>query len=122
MGGKRIWAHEKGLTALEGPSQGTGRQSAEDQGLGWSGPGRESPALELHVRGERVDEALTHVDKYLDEAALSGMPFIRIVHGKGTGTLKAAISDVLQGHPLVKTFYTAGRESGGAGVTVVEMV
>ncbi len=89
---------------------------------GWEGPGGEREfSSELHLLGERVEEALGRVDKYLDEAVLLGLPYVRIVHGKGTGALGRAIGGVLKGHPHVKCFYREALEHGGAGVTVVEL-
>ena len=77
--------------------------------------------LELNVIGSRVDEAIPRVDKYLDDAKLSGLKTVRIIHGKGTGRLRKAISEMLQEHPLVKNFYTGGMSEGGWGATIVEI-
>jgi DNA mismatch repair protein MutS2 len=59
------------------------------------------------------------VDRYVDDAARSGMPFVRIIHGKGTGVLRAAVRAQLARHPLVKEFHEGGTRDGGDGVTVV---
>lgn len=77
--------------------------------------------FELKLLGNRVEEAVQRVEKHLDEAALSGLFFVRIIHGVGTGVLKRAVAEVLEGHPLVKSFAPAEPECGGDGVTVVEM-
>ncbi len=74
---------------------------------------------ELHLRGLRVDEALTQLDRYLDRAALAGLAWVRIVHGKGTGALRQAVHDFLRDHPLVERWELAGPAEGGHGVTVV---
>ncbi len=74
---------------------------------------------ELHLRGLRVDEALSRLDRYLDRAALAGLPWVRIVHGKGTGTLRQAIHDFLRDHPLVERWELAAPAEGGHGVTIV---
>ncbi len=76
---------------------------------------------ELHLRGLTADEALTRLDKYLDDAALAGVPAVRIVHGKGTGVLRQAVSRFLKGHPLVAGFRPGEPGEGGAGVTVVRL-
>jgi len=76
-------------------------------------------ATELHLRGLRVDEALEQLDRYLHDAAMSGVPRARIVHGKGTGAVRRAVWDALAKHPLVNSFELATAEEGGAGVTVV---
>jgi DNA mismatch repair protein MutS2 len=77
---------------------------------------------EIEVRGQTVDEALPRVDQYLDQAYRAGLPWVRIVHGKGTGTLRRQVRDVLQKHPLVRSYETGKREEGGEGVTVAHLV
>ncbi len=84
-------------------------------------PAVESPGLELHLRGMTVDEALPAVDEYLNQAYLAGLPWVRIVHGKGSGALRKAIRDALRDHPLVKQFASAGENEGGDGATVVTL-
>ena len=79
------------------------------------------PGLELHLRGKRVDEILPELDRYLNDAFLAGLPQVRIVHGKGTGTLRQVVREQLAAHPLVKSFRTAERNQGGEGVTVAEL-
>jgi DNA mismatch repair protein MutS2 len=75
---------------------------------------------ELDLRGCRVDEALALVDKYLDDAILAGLPTVQLIHGKGTGALRAAIKEELTSHPLVKSYRLGESGEGGDGVTVVE--
>ncbi|MEG0013507.1 MAG: endonuclease MutS2 [Cellulosilyticaceae bacterium] len=76
---------------------------------------------EVDVRGMMVDEALPVVDKYLDDAYLSGLKQATIIHGKGTGALRAAISTMLKRHPHIATFRPGKYGEGEAGVTVVEL-
>jgi DNA mismatch repair protein MutS2 len=76
---------------------------------------------ELEVRGMRVDEAMLLIDQRLDDAFRAGLPQIRIVHGKGTGTLRRAIREALSRHPLVKSLTTPPPNEGGEGVTVAEL-
>jgi DNA mismatch repair protein MutS2 len=83
---------------------------------------RTPPGVELHLRGMRVEEALPRLDEYLDDAYLAGMPFVRIVHGKGTGTLRKVVQEALAGHPLVASFKSGELNEGGEGVTVVKLV
>ena len=59
-----------------------------------------SPGMELDLRGLTVDDMLIELDRYLDTAYLAGLPFVRIIHGKGTGALRQAVRDELRGHPL----------------------
>jgi len=81
-----------------------------------------APAVELDLRGRRVEDVLPQVDKHLDDAFLAGMPFVRIVHGKGTGALRQAVQQQLHEHPLVKSFRSGERGEGGSGVTVAYLV
>ena len=83
---------------------------------------RPSPGLELEMRGWRVEEALERLDKYLDEAYLARLPFVRIIHGKGTGRLRRAVRELLDGHPQVRGFRPGDQLEGGEGVTVVHLV
>ncbi len=81
----------------------------------------ESPGLELDLRGERVEGALPRLEKYLDNAYLAGLPYVRIIHGKGTGTLRQVVRDALAENPLVSSFRSGEREEGGDGVTVAKL-
>jgi DNA mismatch repair protein MutS2 len=80
------------------------------------------PATSLHLRGQRAEDALIELGKYLDKAYLARLPVVRIVHGKGTGALRQLVREELGGHPLVASFRSGAREEGGNGVTVVELV
>lgn len=78
-------------------------------------------ALETDVRGMTLDEALLVVDKFIDDAYLTGLSEVTIIHGKGTGVLRSGISEFLRKHPTVKS-YRAGRfGEGEMGVTVVTL-
>ena len=68
-----------------------------------------------------VEEALETVDKYLDEAFLAGLPSAVLIHGKGTGALRSAVTQFLSEHPQVKSYRLGGIGEGGLGVTVVEL-
>lgn len=81
----------------------------------------DSPGMELDIRGQRADEALASLDRYLDAAFLSGLPFVRIIHGKGTGKLRQVVRDALPQHPHVKSFERGGEKEGGEGVTVAKL-
>jgi DNA mismatch repair protein MutS2 len=76
---------------------------------------------EINVVGRRVDEAVDLTDKFLDDAFLSQMNTVRIVHGIGTGALRQAISELLSAHPHVSHFEAAPHSEGGRGVTVVTL-
>jgi DNA mismatch repair protein MutS2 len=80
----------------------------------------EKGKLELDIRGKMVDQALPILDKFIDDALLTGLPFVRIIHGKGTGALKEAIHKHLpQAHPGVE-FSLAEPAQGGSGATVIK--
>jgi DNA mismatch repair protein MutS2 len=76
---------------------------------------------EINVVGRKVDEAIDLTDKFLDDAFLSQMNTVRIVHGIGTGALRQAISELLSAHPHVSHFEAAPHSEGGRGVTVVTL-
>lgn len=76
---------------------------------------------ELDLRGETVDDALVLVDKYLDDASLAHFETVTIIHGKGTGALRSAITDMLRHHPHARSFRSGRYGEGEAGVTVVEV-
>ncbi len=81
----------------------------------------EPPPLELDLRGMAADEALDMLDRRLDAAYLTGLPYVRIVHGKGTGKLRAAIREALQDNDYITSFEPGKRGEGGDGVTVVRI-
>ncbi|HEY2981100.1 MAG TPA: endonuclease MutS2 [Anaerolineales bacterium] len=80
-----------------------------------------SPGMEISLRGKLVDDALDELERYLDRAYAAGLPFVRIIHGKGTGRLREAVRDRLKGHPHVASFEEGGDKEGGAGVTVAKL-
>lgn len=80
-----------------------------------------SPGLELDLRGQTVDEALPKLERYLDSAYYAGLPWGRIIHGKGTGKLRQAIREFLRSNPLVKSHQSGEETEGGDGVTVVKL-
>jgi DNA mismatch repair protein MutS2 len=81
---------------------------------------REGSLSELNVIGCNVDEALSRTERFLDEALMADVRSVRLIHGYGTGQLRRALAQYLQGHKLVANFASAPPEQGGGGVTVVE--
>ncbi len=81
-----------------------------------------SPGLELDLRGMMAEDAVSRLEDYLDKAYLSGMPFVRIIHGKGTGKLRQEVRAALKNNPQVATFEIGLETEGGDGVTVAKMV
>lgn len=75
---------------------------------------------EINLLGKTIDEAIAELDKYLDDAYLSHAPSVRIVHGKGTGALRQAVSQHLKRVSYVKSFHLGEYGEGDAGVTIVD--
>src|SRR5699024_10311504 len=76
---------------------------------------------EVDLRGKTLDEALLDLDKYLDDVYITGLKEAYIIHGKGTGVLRAGITNVLKNHRYIKTFRLGNHGEGGSGVTVIEL-
>ena len=91
---------------------------SSETGRGLNAP---SPGIELDLRGQRADDALEQLERYLDAAYLAGLPFVRIIHGKGTGKLRQAVREALHVHPHIKSFEAGGENEGGDGVTVAKL-
>lgn len=81
----------------------------------------QSVPMEINVIGENVEDACFVIDKYLDTCALNGLKNTRIVHGKGTGTLRKGIQKFLKDHPHVKSYRVGTFGEGEDGVTIVEL-
>lgn len=80
---------------------------------------KKSFSTEFDLRGKYLDEALIATDKYLDDAFLSSINEVSIIHGKGSGALRQGIREALKSHPHVKSYRTGNISEGGDGVTVV---
>ncbi|WP_066258028.1 endonuclease MutS2 [Neobacillus drentensis] len=76
--------------------------------------------MELDLRGERYEDALLKVEKYIDDALLSSYPRVSIIHGKGTGVLRQGVQEYLKNHRQVKKIRFGEAGEGGSGVTIVE--
>lgn len=86
-----------------------------------SGGAAASAAMELDLRGQTVEEALMALERRLDAALMAGLPYVRVIHGKGTGRLRQAIRQALPGYKFVKSFEAGTRSEGGEGVTIVKL-
>ena len=106
----------------EGPGMQTGGQRRYEASPDPVAPKGKSPGLELDLRGERVEEALKRFETWLDAAWTAGLPFGRIIHGKGTGALRKAVRERAGGHPLISKVTEAHPGEGGSGVTIIHMV
>ncbi len=81
-----------------------------------------SPGIQIDLRGQTVEEALHRLDRYVDEAAMAALPWVRIIHGKGTGTLRREVRRYVASHPLVASYDIAPQNEGGEGATIVHLV
>ena len=80
-----------------------------------------SVSPEINLLGKTVDEAVAELDKYLDDASLAHLTSVRVVHGKGTGVLRAGIHQYLKRQKHVKSYRLGAFGEGDAGVTIVEL-
>jgi len=80
-----------------------------------------SPGTELHLRGLRAEEAISKLERYIEDAFSAGLPFVRIVHGKGTGTLRQLVRQALSESTLVSRWENAMDNEGGGGVTIAHL-
>ena len=81
-----------------------------------------SPGMELDIRGVRVEDGVEQLQRYLDSAFLARLPFVRIIHGKGTGRLRQAVREALSASKQVRAWEEGKDGEGGPGVTVAHMV
>lgn len=84
-------------------------------------PKGQSPGMEISLRGKLVEDGLDELEQYLEKAYSAGLPFVRIVHGKGTGRMRQAVRAALKDSPYVSSFEEARDNEGGAGVTVAKL-
>jgi DNA-nicking Smr family endonuclease len=86
-----------------------------------SAPGDDGPGDELDLHTFRPAECADLVEEYVRAAQEAGLSVVRIVHGKGTGTLRRLVHAVLDRHPAVLAYRLAGERSGSWGATIVEL-
>ena len=97
------------------------RQSATTEVHLRSNESNSKPTTELNLIGKKTDEAIDLVDKFLDQAFLSGATELRIIHGHGTGALRKAVTEFLSEHLHVERFASAPQDQGGSGATLVTL-
>ncbi len=85
-------------------------------------PAGASPGMELDIRGRRVEDGVRELEQYLDTAFLAHLPWVRIIHGKGTGRLRQAVRELLKKNSYVKSYEEGKDGEGGAGVTVAQLI
>lgn len=80
-----------------------------------------SPGIEVNLRGRLVEDGLDELDRYLEKAYGAGLPYVRIIHGKGTGKMREAVRLALKENPYVSSYEEAHDNEGGAGVTIARL-
>ncbi|MRX71798.1 endonuclease MutS2 [Bacillus lacus] len=115
LGILKMKVKERDLQYLSGPKQTEQKALASVKGKDYH------VSVELDLRGDRYEEALLKVDKYLDDAVLAGYPRVSIIHGKGTGALRKGVQEYLSNHRNVKKARFGEAGEGGSGITVVEL-
>jgi DNA mismatch repair protein MutS2 len=110
--GKRLRAALRDLRMIEG------RAAPPRVNVNLDLQPRQGSLTELNLIGSTVDEALTRLEKFLDESTVTDLRELRIVHGHGTGQLRRAVAELLENHPLVERFETAPQNQGGGGATI----
>ena len=109
---KRVSDQNQNRTGLKGTTSGSA-SAIKVRGEKASGI-----STEINLLGKRADEAIGQLDKYLDDACLSGLSQVRIIHGKGTGALRAAIQRYLNSHCNISEFRNGTEDEGGDGATI----
>jgi DNA mismatch repair protein MutS2 len=124
IGGLRVRARLSELALVSGQPDETAdvsRQPATTSRPRSTASGHPSPGVELDLRGQRADEALDLLESYLERAYLARLPWVRIIHGKGTGKLRKVVREALQRYPQVQSFEAGKHNEGGDGVTIAEL-
>ena len=111
---KKGWVNLEELRRRKNPASSPGPARSGGQGV------RTDAASEVSLRGLTVDEAEPLLSRAIDDAVLADLPYLRVIHGKGTGVLRDFVQGVVQRDPRVKRFAFAPANQGGNGVTVVE--
>lgn len=121
MGILRSQVNISDLEIIEEPSPYTS-QKLNHSSKGRIGMGKSlSVSPEINLLGKTVDEAVAELDKYLDDALLSHLNTVRVVHGKGTGALRKGVHEYLRRQKHVKSYHLAEFGEGDAGVTIVDL-
>jgi DNA mismatch repair protein MutS2 len=115
LGALRTRVHSEQIARRSSP-----RRVADDHETRLPAPPPD-PGSRIEVRGQTLDEALPSVEEFIDRSYRAGNRRLEVVHGKGTGTLRQAVRQMLRSHPLVSTFAGGERHEGGDGVTIVEL-
>ena len=120
VGALRMRARRRDLQLVQAAQQVQEREPAS-VGVNVVRSAAPAPNIEIDMRGWRADEVPPELERYVQDAYMANMPFVRVIHGKGTGALRQVVRDELATNPFVSGFHTAPAQEGGDGVTVVEL-
>ncbi len=109
------------LRLIESANSGEKRKPAKRNVTGLKSRAERKPESELDLRGMAADEAVMEVERFIDNALLSGIEVVRIIHGKGTGILRKAVQDQLKRNKSVRTYRLGVFGEGESGVTIAEL-
>jgi DNA mismatch repair protein MutS2 len=116
---QRVGEEEETLIPPPAPSR--PREVDTDVTIDANSPFSPSPGMELDLRGQRAEDALEALERYLESAYLAGLPYVRVIHGKGTGRLRQVVREALHQSAHVKSFEMGQDKEGGDGVTVAKL-
>ncbi|HEY6096937.1 MAG TPA: Smr/MutS family protein, partial [Candidatus Deferrimicrobium sp.] len=122
VGGMKVRVPRERVRIFAGEEQRSAAGARRDARRGEEAAGSihvQTPGNTLDMRGMYVDDAIPEIDAFLDRLSLSQAPHAFLIHGHGTGALKAGVRRHLKGSPYAKRFIPAPREHGGDGVTIV---
>ncbi len=118
VGMMRLKANLNELTRIKGPKDNEAEIAEQVKRLDRKSA---SPGPQLDIRGHRVEEGLEELERYLDQAVMAELQWVRIVHGKGTGRMRQAVREVLHHSGLVSSYEAGKQAEGGDGVTIARL-
>lgn len=118
VGAMRITAKRKDLTFVKKSQADKGQETRPVARIMTTGG---TVKTELDLRGERYEDAMLRLEKYLDDALVQSYPRVTIIHGKGTGALRKGVEQFIKTHPHIKSSRLGAHNEGGSGVTIVEL-
>ena len=117
-GSLKIWADIKNLVLLEKKSN---KQPQKQTVTGINSGVERQASLEFDMRGMNKDEGIIELDRFIDNAVMTGINTVTIIHGKGTGVLRSAVQSHLRHHKSIKSFRIGLFGEGENGVTIAEI-
>ncbi len=118
IGAAKTWTKTDNLKLIDAPKERPKNKIRNISGV--TSKAERDVKWEFDMRGMNSDEGIMELDRYIDSAILSGIPSVTIIHGKGTGVLRAAVHDFLRHHKRVRSFRLGIFGEGESGVTIVE--